>query len=74
MNYYEEDYGKSADKGATRQGFERAKRDIAYERNRVCQLVDVLLKILDKKLLNKDIEWKGGKKKVRDILFHDIDP
>lgn len=69
-----DDMGKPADRYFTKLGFEKARKDIREQNERICLLVEVLLKILDKKILNKTIETSKGKKKVRDILFYEIDP
>lgn len=69
-----DDMGKPADRYFTKLGFSKARKDIKEQRERICLLVEVLLEVLDKKTLNKEIETSKGKKKVRDILFQDIDP
>lgn len=72
--YDDEDCKRCANKEATKEAFRKVRKDIEKERQRTCDLVSVLLQILDKKTLNKELVWKNYRQKVKDILFYDIDP
>ena len=58
----------------TIKSFGKVRKDIYVEKERICDLVMVLIKILPKKTLNKKIIWKGERKTVYDILYYEIDP
>ena len=54
--------------------FYKVRCDIENQQKRICDLVSVLLKILPKKTLDKELPWGYGIKTVKDILLWEIDP